>query len=251
MSGRAPSAGAAAIAGVVLAGGSGTRLGPLTEVTNKHLLPVGGEPLVTWAIRQLVTAGVADVLLVIDQRHASEFMATLRDGRGLGLRSLAYVWQPPGGLGMPTAIGMAEHLLRTDKFVVACGDVLTETDLRPVVGDFARQRHGARMVAVQAEDSAGFSRLRVRDGIVLDILDKDRDQHVPSLVDLGFYFYHGDVFAEIRQLVPSARGETEIWELNRAFARRGCLLFSEVSGWWADAGGGPEIYADLQKRYAP
>lgn len=236
----------AEIVGVVLAGGRGTRLRPLTESTNKHLLPVGGEPMVARAIRQLVTAGVRDALLVIDECQASAFMAVLRRGHELGLRSLAYVWQPPEGKGMPWAIGMAEHVVRSEKFIVACGDVLIDANLAPVLAMFRRQDKGARLVGTWTADTAGFSPLDVCDGRVTAIHDKDRGRHGPGLVDLGFYLYHHDVFDLIRGLAPSDRGETEIWELNRAYAARNQLAFSEMSGWWVDAGESRDTYATVR-----
>jgi glucose-1-phosphate thymidylyltransferase len=238
------------VSGVVLAGGRGTRLRPLTDTTNKHLLPVGGTPIVVHALRQLVAAGVLDALLVIDDRHATEFVRLLGDGRRLGLRSLAYVWQPYPGLGMPTAISSAEHVLRTPKFVVACGDVLTDALLTGALADFARQGSGARMVGVRTADTAGFSRLDVDGDVVTGIQGKDRNRHGPGLIDLGFYLYHHDVFDQIRALRPSARGETEIWDLNRNYAALGALRLSEVHGWWADAGGSRETYTLAGARYA-
>lgn len=238
------------IAGVVLAGGRGSRLKPLTDSTNKHLLPVAGEPMVVHAIRQLVAVGIADVIVVVDDRQATEFLRVLRDGTHLGLRSLGYVWQPFPGRGMPTAIGMVEHVLRADKFLVACGDVLTDARLDKALAEFRRQDGGARMVGVWTEDTAGYSPLEVHDGHVTAILDKDRTRHAPGLVDLGFYLYHHDVFDVIRRLRPSARGETEIWELNRHYAAHGRLRLSEVTGWWVDAGGGLDVYAGLRDRSA-
>ncbi|GAB3974306.1 sugar phosphate nucleotidyltransferase [Actinoallomurus acanthiterrae] len=237
------------VAAVVLAGGSGNRLRPLTDRSNKHLLPVGGEPLVVRAVRQLVAAGVRDVLVVIDDRHAGAFMGALEDGAALGLRSLAYAWQPPGGGGMPTAIGAAEHRLCAEKFLVACGDVLTDADLGPVIDDFLAQTDGARMTAVRTADTAGYSPLVTRGAGVAGILDKDSRRHLPGLVDLGFYLYHHDVFEVIQKLPVSARGETEIWDLNRVYAERGLLEFSEVSGWWADVGASVDVYMEVKRRY--
>jgi glucose-1-phosphate thymidylyltransferase len=237
------------IAAVVLAGGQATRLHPLTAHTNKHLLPVGGEPLVARAIRQLAAAWIGDVLLVIDERHAGEFMAALGDGSRLGLRSLAYIWQPAGGRGMPTAIGMAEHHVGTEKFIVACGDVLVEADLGDAVADFLNQDKGARIVGTHAPDSAGYSPLVVDGDRVEAILDKDPGQHRSGYVDLGFYLYHHDVFDTIRTLRPSPRGETEIWDLSRAYLANRQLAFSEVSGWWADVGAGLDTYDHVNGRY--
>ena len=138
------------ITGVILAGGRGVRLRPLTaEADSSTLLTVQGEP--SWsaypAIRQ-PSRGITRLLLVIDKLHTSEFVTILRDGRELGLASIGYVWQPAGGRGMPSAIGMVEHLLPTEKFMVACGDVLTDADLATPLDQFRAQRDGARMVGV-------------------------------------------------------------------------------------------------------
>lgn len=239
-----------AVTGVVLAGGRGTRLAPLTRSTSKQLLPVDGKPLVVRAISQLRDAGVRDVLLVIDDRHATEFLRVVRDGSELGLRSMAYVWQPPTAPGLPSAIQRVEHLVRTRKFVVACGDVLLEADLRTALADFLRQPAGARMLSIKVPDTAGQTPLDVDGERVVGMLDKNPTRHVGGYMDLGFYFYHRDVFDAIRSLRPSARGETEIWDLNRIYIRRGALRFTEVSGWFADVGASVETYRQVDRRYA-
>jgi glucose-1-phosphate thymidylyltransferase len=243
-------AGMDALTGIVLAGGRGTRLGRLTERTSKQLLPIGGRPLVCRVIDQLVAAGIRDVLAVIDERHAGGFLGELRDGRQLGLRSLGFVWQPARGAGLPSAVGRVERLLRTDKLVVACGDVLVEDSLGRAVRDFAAQPDGARIVATRTADTAGQTPLTVRGPLVSAIGDKEPDRHGPGLMDMGFYCYHRDVFDRIRALRPSARGETEIWELNRGYAGRGELRWSEISGWWSDAGASPAAYRAADERYA-
>ncbi|MDL4776693.1 MULTISPECIES: sugar phosphate nucleotidyltransferase [Thermomonosporaceae] len=237
------------VTGVILAGGNGTRLAPLTDRTSKQLLPIGGEPLVARVTAQLARAGVADVLVVIDERHAGGFLDALRDGRRFGLRSLAYVWQPPDGRGMPSAIAQAERHLRTDKFLVACGDVLIEPSLAPAVADFAAQRGGARILATRTPDTAGYTPLLTSGARVTGIPDKDPARHGPGLMDLGCYLYHRDVFDEIRALRPSARGETEIWDLNRVYARRGRLACTEVTGWWTDVGSSLDTYRRADARY--
>ncbi|WBB75799.1 sugar phosphate nucleotidyltransferase [Micromonospora sp. WMMD1128] len=237
--------------GVLLAGGRGTRLAPLTDRTSKQLLPVGGRPLAARVIDQLTAAGVRDVLAVIDDRHADAFLGTLRDGRDLGLRSLAYVWQPPTGLGMPSAIAQVEPHVGDRPIVVICGDLLLEADLTGAVADFLDQPDGARLLATRVPDTAGHTPLRVAEGRVLDLGDKDPHRHRPGLMELGVYLYRRDVFDEIRALRPSARGETEIWELNRRYARRGRLRCTEVTGWWCDVGGSLADYREADRRYAP
>lgn len=253
---RSPSTAAAragprpdAVTGVVLAGGRGTRLAPLTDRTSKQLLPVGGRPLVARVIDQLVRAGVRDVLLVIDDRHAGDFLRVLRDGRDLGLRSLGYVWQPPSGVGMAAAVARAEHHLRTDKFMVACGDVLIEAPLGPSVRAFAAQPDGALVVATRTPDTAGYTPLTVEDGRVTALGDKDPYRHGPGWMDLGCYLYHRDAFDLVRSLRPSARGEVEIWDLNRHYARTGTLRYTEIKGWWSDVGTSPEVYRRADERF--
>ncbi|MFC5186367.1 sugar phosphate nucleotidyltransferase [Actinomadura harenae] len=238
-----------AVTGVVLAGGRGTRLAPLTDRTSKQLLPVGGRPLVARVLGQLVRAGIADVLLLIDDRHAGDFLRVLRDGRDLGLRSLGYVWQPPSGAGMAAAIARAEPHLRTDRFMVACGDVLIDAPLGPSVRAFAAQPDGALLVATRTADTAGYTPLRVEDGRVTALGDKDPDRHGPGWTDLGCYLYGRDAFDHVRSLRPSARGEVEIWDLNRRYADAGTLRYKEVKGWWCDVGTSREVYRRADERY--
>jgi glucose-1-phosphate thymidylyltransferase len=236
-------------AGVILAGGRGTRLAPLTDRTSKQLLDVGGEPMVVRVVRQLVRAGVRDVLIVIDERDADGFLAAVRDGTHLGLHSAAYVWQPATGAGIPSAVARAEPYLRADSFLVACGDVLLDADLSGFVDDFARQPPGARMLSYRTADTAGYTPLELDGALVTGLGDKEPERHGPGTVDLGIYLYRRDVFAEIRTLRPSARGETEIWELNRRYARRGLLQHTTVSGWWADLGGSAASYHAASRHY--
>jgi glucose-1-phosphate thymidylyltransferase len=238
------------ITGVVLAGGRGTRLAPLTDETSKQLLPIGGKTLVERVLDQLTAAGVVDALLVIDERHACDFMRLLEDGAKAGLRSLAYVWQSAEGRGLPSAIRQVRHLVGTEKVIVACGDVLIEDGIRGPVEDFSRQDAGARIIAMSTPDTAGYSSLRIDGDVVRDIGDKDRGDHVSGYIDLGYYMYHIDVFEMIDGLHPSSRGETEIWDLNRAYVRRQQLKCSAVSGWWADVGESLEAYERAHGRYA-
>lgn len=238
------------VTGVVLAGGRGTRLAPLTDRTSKQLLPVGGRALIERVIGKLVQAGVEDVLLVIDERHASQFMGLLEDGGGADLRSLAYVWQPAHGSGLPSAIRQVRHHLTGDKFLVACGDVLFEDGIKEAVDAFRDQESGARIITVRTPDTAGYSPLRVAGDRVLGIGDKNRGLHTEGHIDLGYYLYHSEVFDLIEGLRPSDRGETEIWDLNRIYVSRRDLRCSIISGWWADVGESIETYRSVDGRYA-
>jgi glucose-1-phosphate thymidylyltransferase len=237
------------IRGVVLGGGRGTRLYPLTAETSKHLLPIGDRPLIVRVIEQLLAADIKDILLLIDQRFASQFMEILKDGSHLGVRSLAYIWQPPEGKGLPTAISQVKPFIKDGKIIVACGDVLIENGIRNPVEDFIKQDTGARLTGVFAKDTAGYSPLEVNDEIVRKILPKDKNRHEPGLIDLGIYMYHPDVFYHISHLIPSVRGETEIWDLNQRYADQGKLNVTVIDGWWSDVGGSIETYFEAYEKY--
>jgi glucose-1-phosphate thymidylyltransferase len=236
--------------GVVLGGGNGTRLAPFTNETSKHLLPVGDKPLIFYPIEQLLQAGVKDILLLIDERYASQFMTVLNDGSHLGIRSLAYIWQSSEGKGLPSAINQVKHHVNDGRIVVVCGDVIIENGIEKPIKNFRDQVGGARMVATGMEDTAGYSPLITSGGAVENILLKDRDRHTPGLIDLGIYMYTPGVFERIKTLVPSKRGETEMRDLNRTYAKEGQLKYTVVYGWWSDVGGSIDTYIEANRRYA-
>lgn len=240
------------IKGVILAGGEGSRLHPLTSETNKHLLPVGEKPLIFYAIEQLLQAEVKDILVLIDDRHASKFMEVLKDGSHLGVRSLSYVWQPRGGKGLPTAIAQAEPFIRDEKMVVVCGDVIIEEGITQPIKNFDKQTKGARLAATHLKDTAGYSHLITdkRRHSVTNILAKNQERHISGLIDLGVYMYHPDVFEHIQTLAPSARRETEIWDLNKIYAKKRDLFYTVVDGWWCDIGRSVAAYRLANQRYA-
>jgi glucose-1-phosphate thymidylyltransferase len=237
------------ITGLVLAGGRGTRLYPLTAVTNKNLLTVGRQPLILYAIGQLLEAGVRDILVLIDHLHADQFMRVLQDGSQLGLASLAYIWQPEHDKGLPAAIKQAEPFIQTEKLVVVCGDVIAEDGINDAVTDFVKQSSGARIVATRASDTAGYSLLDTAKSQVTRIHSKDKNRHVPGLIDLGFYMYHADVFSKIRRLRQLTEGRLEIWDLNEQYIQQSQLAVSLIEGWWSDVGGSLEHYLAAHKRY--
>lgn len=195
-------------------------------------------------------AGIKDILLLIDQRYASQYMDTLRDGTDLGLESLGYIWQDPEGKGLPTAIGKVARHTGDSKIVVACGDVLIENGVHKPVSDFMNQQIGARIVSARVEDSAGYSPLEVEANKVTDILSKDCQRHQEGLIDIGTYMYHPDVFNRIQLLQPSERGETEIWDLNKSYIPDGTLEHSTIDGWWSDTGGSIAAYQEAHERYS-
>ncbi len=182
------------IVGIILGGGRGTRLQPLTSHTSKHLLPIGVQPMIIRVMKQLVSAGVLDQILLIDERFASDFMNVIKDGSSLGLHSLSYIWQPSEGKGLPTAISKAENLVQDRKIIIACGDVLIESGIVKPVNDFLNQKNGARIVSIKVDDTAGYSELQTDHDRVLRIKSKDISKNNPGLIDLGVYMYHSDVF---------------------------------------------------------
>lgn len=238
------------IKGIILGGGRGTRLYPLTVETSKHLLPIGNKPMIVRIIDQLVEAGVKDVFLVIDERFASQFMATLKDGSCFGLNSLAYIWQPREGNGLPSAIARVQKLLqKNERIIVACGDVLVEKSLQKPIKEFMKQQDGARVVTTKVKDTAGYSPIVNRKDKVIKILSKDKDRHSTGLIDLGIYFYHYDVFKRIASLKPSRRGETEILDLNNTYLHEKSLFHSTLTGWWSDAGSNLKTYLQAHQKY--
>ena len=238
------------VKGVVLGGGRGTRLAPLTERTSKQLLPIGDKPMVSRVIGQLSRAGIRDILLLIDQRHASQYLDTLRDGSDLGVQSLSYVWQNPDGKGLPTAINQVRNHVGDSKIVVACGDVLFDDSLEKPVEYFLNKQLGAHAIGAFMRDSAGYSPLVTHGNHITEILDKDKNRHTPAIVDIGTYMYPPDVFNKIDQLKPSKRGETEIWELNKKYAAKGTYTYSQINGWWIDAGGSLSLYEEANDHYS-
>lgn len=235
--------------GVILAGGRGTRLYPLTLTTSKQLLPAGSKTLVEHVLGQLVAADVKDIILLIDERHASEYMSIIRDGRHLGARSLSYVWQSPDGKGLPSAIERVQYLVGDSKFIAVCGDVLVEDGIAKAVANFATQGEGSRMALMPVNDTAGYSPVEIEDDTVITIHPKRKSIHSKGLIDLGVYMYGPDVFDKIKGLTPSSRGETEIWELNDIYVQARLMNATVLSGWWSDVGTSLETYYKAAERY--
>jgi glucose-1-phosphate thymidylyltransferase len=220
--------------GVVLAGGLGTRLLPLTRITNKHLLPVFDRPMIFYPLQTLINAGIRDILLVTGGPHAGDFLRLLGNGREFGLTHVNYAYQEGEG-GIAAALGLAEHFADGDKICVILGDNLIEGSVAPAVERFRRQARGARILLKEVPDAERFGVAEIRGGRVVAIQEKPKRPKSPYAVT-GIYLYDDRVFDVIRTLRPSGRGELEITDVNNWYLERGELTCELLDGWWTDAG---------------
>src|SRR5215467_3531973 len=220
--------------GVVLAGGTGSRLFPLTKITNKHLLPIYDKPMIYYPIQTLVDAGIRDILIVTGGKNAGDFLRLLANGKEFGLTHIDYTYQEGEG-GIADALNLAEHFADGQKLCVVLGDNIIETNIRQMADDFRRQERGAKILLKQVQDAERFGVAELRDGKVVGIEEKPR-QPKSNYAVTGVYMYDGTVFDKIRTLVPSGRGELEITDVNNAYIREGNMTFAYLNGWWTDAG---------------
>ena len=220
--------------GVVLAGGTGSRLNPLTRVTNKHLLPIYDKPMVYYPIQTLVNAGIHDILLVTGGKNAGDFLRLLGNGRDFGLRHLNYTYQEGEG-GIAEALGLAEHFADRDSICVVLGDNIIENNICEAVADFKKQGTGAKILLKEVTDAQRFGVAEVRGKHVLGIEEKPKYPKSNYAV-IGIYLYDQSVFSKIRRLKPSGRGELEITDVNNFYIEEGTLTYEVLDGWWTDAG---------------
>jgi glucose-1-phosphate thymidylyltransferase len=234
----------AAVKGVILAGGKGTRLHPLTRITNKHLLPVYDRPMVTYAIETLVRAGVNQLMLVTGGTHAGEFFRLLGDGHQYGIERLFYAYQEREG-GIAEALGLAERFVAGDRVVVMLADNVVERSIRPAVEAFERQASGARILLARVPEREHLRHLGVPefdgDGRVARIVEKPSEPPSEFAVT-GIYLYDASVFGVIPELEPSGRGELEITDVNNWFIERGTMEHDVLEGFWGDAGESIDAY---------
>jgi len=220
--------------GVILAGGLGTRLHPLTKITNKHLLPIYDRPMIHYPLRTLVNAGIRDILIVTGGNHAGEFLRLLGNGRDFGLDDISYTYQEGEG-GIADALSLAKHFAKGDKIVVVLGDNIIEGDIRRPVAAFAAQPRGARILLKKVPDPQRFGVPAFKDGRVVEIQEKPKEPPSDYAV-IGIYMYDATVFDIIATLKPSERNEMEITDVNNAYIARGELQHDVLEGWWTDAG---------------
>ena len=220
--------------GVVLAGGTGTRLLPLTKITNKHLLPIYDRPMVYYPIQTLVDAGIRDIMIVTGGRNAGDFLRLLGNGKNFGLAHLNYAYQEGEG-GIAEALALAEHFADGERICVILGDNIIEGSIREAAQAFEKQAAGARILLKQVPDAGRFGVAELRDNRVVGIEEKPKQPKSDYAVT-GIYMYDESVFSKVRVLVPSDRGELEITDVNNAYIREQSLEFSFLEGWWTDAG---------------
>ncbi len=220
--------------GIVLAGGLGTRLHPLTKVTNKHLLPVYDSPMIYYPVTTLINAGIKDILIVTGGTSAGDFLKLLGNGKDFGLEHINYTYQEGEG-GIAEALGLAEFFVAGEKVCVVLGDNIIEKNICGAVKAFEEQKDGAKILLKEVPDPQRFG-VPVLDGHkVIRIEEKPKEPKSKYAVT-GIYMYDGTVFDIIKTLKPSDRGELEITDVNNAYIQRGNLTWDVLDGWWTDAG---------------
>lgn len=220
--------------GVVLAGGLATRLRPLTAVTNKHLLPVYNQPMIYYPIQTLINAGITDIMIVTGGNSAGDFLKLLGNGRAFGLKHLNYTYQEGEG-GIAEALSLVEHFAAGEPVCVVLGDNIIEGNIRDAVRAYRHQGRGAKIMLKKVADPRRFGVPELNGRKVLRIEEKPEVPKSEYAV-IGIYLYDSEVFDIIRTLVPSARGELEITDVNNAYIERNDLTWDELEGWWTDAG---------------
>jgi glucose-1-phosphate thymidylyltransferase len=220
--------------GIVLAGGIGTRLYPLTRVTNKHLLPVYDKPMIFYPLQALVDAGIRDILIVTGGQNAGDFLRLLQNGKEFGLQQLSFAYQE-GEAGIADALRLAEPWAKGDKICVVLGDNIIEGDIREAATAFEQLEKGAMVMLKEVTDPERFGVPVFDQGRVVRIEEKPK-KPLSSYAVVGIYFYDGTVFDRIRTLKPSGRGEYEITDINNSYIAEGTLQHTLLEGWWTDAG---------------
>jgi glucose-1-phosphate thymidylyltransferase len=222
------------VKGVVLAGGLGTRLRPLTAVTNKHLLPVYDRPMIYYPIQTLVNAGITDIMIVTGGNSAGDFLKLLGNGKAFGLKHLNYTYQEGEG-GIAEALSLVEHFAAKEPVCVVLGDNIIEGNIAAAARGYKERGKGAKIILKKVPDPERFGVPELSGSSVLRIEEKPIAPKSEYAV-IGIYMYDGEVFDIIRTLKPSGRGELEITDVNNAYIQREEMTWEELDGWWTDAG---------------
>jgi len=222
------------VKGIVLAGGTGSRLFPLTRVTNKHLLPVYNLPMVFYPIQMLRNVGIEDILIVTGGHSAGDFLRLLQNGKDFDMKHLHYAYQEGEG-GIAAALSLAEHFAEHRSICVVLGDNIIEGNVCAAAEQFRRQREGAHVILKEVHDPERFGCPEIANGRILKIEEKPKHPKSNYAIT-GIYFYDSTVFQKIQRLKPSQRGELEITDINNMYLEEGTLTYSTLDGWWTDAG---------------
>jgi glucose-1-phosphate thymidylyltransferase len=220
--------------GIVLAGGTGSRLFPLTKITNKHLLPIYDKPMIYYPIQTLVDAGITDIMVVTGGKNSGDFLRLLANGKHFGLKHIAYTYQEGEG-GIADALNLCEHFADGQKICVVLGDNIIEKNIRSAVDSFREQENGARILLKKVTDAERFGVAEFDGDHIVGIEEKPAHPKSNYAVT-GIYMYDATVFEKIHTCKPSGRNELEITDVNNAYIQEGTMTFSFLDGWWTDAG---------------
>ncbi len=220
--------------GVILAGGLGTRLYPLTKITNKHLLPVYDRPMIFYPIQTLINAGITDIMIVTGGNNAGDFLRLLGNGKEFGLKHINYTYQEGEG-GIADALSLAEYFAENEPICVVLGDNLIERNIVRAARDFEKQKEGAKILLKEVPDPERFGVAEMENGRLIGIEEKPARPR-SNLAVIGVYMYDNRVFDIVKTLKPSGRGELEITDVNNAYIKENKMTWEVLEGWWTDAG---------------
>ena len=220
--------------GIILAGGLGSRLAPLTRITNKHLLPVYNKPMIYYPIETLIKAGITDIMIVTGGNHAGDFLRLMGNGKDFGLKHLNYTYQEGEG-GIAAALSLAEYFADGESICVVLGDNIIERNIVKAVRDFKEQGTGAKILLKEVPDPERFGVAEIENDRLVNIVEKPKNPR-SNLAVIGIYLYDPRVFDIVKTLKPSERGELEITDVNNAYVKDGTMTWEMLDGWWTDAG---------------
>ncbi|MBA7678129.1 Glucose-1-phosphate thymidylyltransferase [subsurface metagenome] len=231
--------------GVILAGGLGTRLLPLTKITNKHLLPVYDKPMIYYPLNTLIKGGIDDIMIVTGGNNAGDFLRLLGNGSDFGLKHINYTYQEGHG-GIAAALSLAKHFVDGEKIVVILGDNIFEDNIESAVKEFEKQGEGAKIFLKKIKDPTRYGVPEIKGNKIIKIEEKPKNPK-SSYAVTGLYMYDEKVFDIIKTLKLSARGELEITDVNNAYVKEGTMKYSILNGLWTDAGSSFESYYRANK----
>lgn len=219
--------------GIILAGGTGSRLDPLTRVTNKHLLPVYDRPMIYFPIQTLVSAGITEIMIVSGKGHAGHFLELLKSGKDFGAKFSYGVQEEAGGIAQ--ALGLCEDFSGKEKIMVILGDNFIEDNLKQAVDDFENMEEGAKIFLKEVPNPRAFGVAEIQDDKIINIEEKPA-QPKSNFAVVGIYMFDNKVWDVIKTLKPSGRGELEITDVNNYYVKRQEMRFEVLKGWWSDCG---------------